>query len=104
MNNTCQSYYTLKNPGDNIDKTHELYTLYYLFEIFKELNPTGMKDMGGVMKYVSSKLTNADMTKVSGMVKGRLNNIQSSFFMTNSYNLVMKNLHIREILKDYFCY
>ena len=30
MNTTCQSYYTLKNPGDNIDKTHELYTLYYL--------------------------------------------------------------------------
>ena len=39
MNTTCQSYYTLKNPGDNIDKTHELYTLYYLSEIFKELNP-----------------------------------------------------------------
>ena len=44
-------------------------------EAFKELNPTGMKDMGGVMKYVSSKLSNADMTKVSGMVKGRLSNI-----------------------------
>ncbi len=44
-------------------------------EAFKELNPTGMKDMGGVMKYVSSKLTNADMTKVSVMVKGRLSNI-----------------------------
>ena len=39
MNTTCQSYYTLKNLGDNIDKTHELYTLYYLSEIFKELNP-----------------------------------------------------------------
>ena len=39
MNTTCQSYYTLNNPGDNIDKTHELYTLYYLSEIFKELNP-----------------------------------------------------------------
>ena len=39
MSTTCQSYYTLKNPGDNIDKTHELYTLYYLSEIFKELNP-----------------------------------------------------------------
>ena len=38
MSTTCQSYYTLKNPGDNIGKTHELYTLYYLFEIFKELN------------------------------------------------------------------
>ena len=40
MGTTCQSYYTLKNPGDNIDKTHELYTLHYLFEIFKELNPS----------------------------------------------------------------
>ena len=40
MSTTCQSYYALKNPGENIDKTHELYTLYYLFEIFKELNPS----------------------------------------------------------------
>lgn len=40
MSTVCQSYYTLRNPGDNIDKTHELYTLYYLSEIFKELNPT----------------------------------------------------------------
>ena len=39
MSTTCQSYYTLKNPGDNISKTHEFYTLYYLFQIFKELNP-----------------------------------------------------------------
>ena len=44
-------------------------------EAFKELNPEGMKDMGGIMKYVSSKLSNADMTKVSAMVKGRLMNI-----------------------------
>lgn len=43
-------------------------------EAFKELNPTGMKEMGGIMKYVSSKLSNADMTKVSTMVKGRLMN------------------------------
>lgn len=39
MSTTCQSYYTLKNPGDNISKTHEFYTLYYLFQIFEELNP-----------------------------------------------------------------
>ena len=39
MSTTCQNYYTLKNPGDNISKTHEFYTLYYLFQIFKELNP-----------------------------------------------------------------
>ena len=39
MKTSYQSYYTLKNPGDNISKTHELFTLYYLFMIFKELNP-----------------------------------------------------------------
>ena len=42
---------------------------------FNELNPSGMKDMGGIMKYVSSKLSNADMIKVSTMVKGRLMNL-----------------------------
>ena len=40
MNNSYQSYYALRNPGDNIDKTHELYTLVYLVEIFKELYPS----------------------------------------------------------------
>ena len=39
MSTTYQSYYILNNPGDNIDKTHEFFTLYYLFQIFKELNP-----------------------------------------------------------------
>ena len=39
MSTIYQSYYILNNPGDNIDKTHELYTIYYLFQIFKELNP-----------------------------------------------------------------
>lgn len=38
MSTTCQSYYTLKNPGENIDETHEFFTIYYLFQIFKELN------------------------------------------------------------------
>lgn len=42
---------------------------------FEELNPSGMKDMGGIMKYVSSKLSNADMTKVSTLVKERLMNL-----------------------------
>ena len=40
MNTSYQSYYALRNPGDNIDKTHELYTVVYLVEIFKELNPS----------------------------------------------------------------
>ena len=39
MSATCQSYYTLENPAENIDKTHEFFTIYYLFQIFKELNP-----------------------------------------------------------------
>ncbi len=39
---------------------------------FTELNPTSMKDMGRIMKYVSEKLKNADMSKVSNMVKERL--------------------------------
>ncbi len=41
-------------------------------EAFNELNPSSMKDMGSIMKYVSSKLQNADMTKVSSLVKERL--------------------------------
>ena len=47
MNTIYQSYYTLKNLGDNIDKTHEFYTLYYLFQIFKELNPHYFKKNRG---------------------------------------------------------
>ncbi len=41
-------------------------------EAFQEINPTSMKDMGNIMKYVSNKLANADMTKVSSKVKERL--------------------------------
>lgn len=39
---------------------------------FQEINPTSMKDMGSIMKYVTTKLANADMTKVSQIVKERL--------------------------------
>lgn len=42
-------------------------------EVFKELNPTSMKDMGGVMKKLNEKITNADMSLVSKLVKERLN-------------------------------
>ena len=42
-------------------------------EAFIELNPTSIKDMGKVMKTISPKLTNADMTLVSKSVKDRLN-------------------------------
>ena len=41
-------------------------------EVFNELNPTSMKDMGGVMKKLNEKITNADMSLVSKMVKERL--------------------------------
>lgn len=41
-------------------------------EAFKEINPTGMKDMGMVMKYVTEHLKNAPMTTVSQIVKERL--------------------------------
>jgi len=41
-------------------------------DAFNKLNPTGMKEMGMVMKYVTENLANADMTKVSGIVKERL--------------------------------
>lgn len=42
-------------------------------EAFLELKPSSMKEMGLIMKYVSEKLNNADMTKVSTIVKERLN-------------------------------
>lgn len=41
-------------------------------EVFKEVNPTGMKDMGMVMKELNAKITNADMSLVSKIVKERL--------------------------------
>ena len=41
-------------------------------EVFNELNPTSMKDMGGVMKELNTKITNADMSLVSKLVKVRL--------------------------------
>lgn len=44
-------------------------------EVFQEINPTSMKDMGNVMKNVSSKITNADMALVSKIIKDRLSNI-----------------------------
>ena len=42
-------------------------------EVFRELNPTSMKDMGGVMKKLNEKITNADMSLVSKLVRERLN-------------------------------
>ena len=41
-------------------------------EAFKEINPTSMKEMGLIMKYVKDHLSNADNAKVSMIVKERL--------------------------------
>ena len=41
-------------------------------EVFKELQPTNMKDMGKVMSALNAKITNADMSLVSSLVKARL--------------------------------
>ena len=41
-------------------------------EVFDELKPTSMKDMGNVMKELNAKITNADMSVVSKIVKERL--------------------------------
>ena len=41
-------------------------------EVFEELKPISMKDMGNLMKVISSKITNADMSLVSKIVKDKL--------------------------------
>ena len=41
-------------------------------EAFASINPTSMKEMGLVMKYVTEHLKNADNSKVSMIVKERL--------------------------------
>ncbi len=41
-------------------------------EVFARVNPTSMKDMGKVMKELNTKITNADMSVVSNLVKERL--------------------------------
>lgn len=41
-------------------------------EVFEELKPSSMKDMGNLMKVISSMITNADMSLVSKIVKDKL--------------------------------
>lgn len=41
-------------------------------EVFEELKPSSMKDMGNLMKVISSKITNADMSLISKIVKDKL--------------------------------
>lgn len=42
-------------------------------EVFAIVNPSGMKDMGKIMKILNAKITNADMSLVSALVKEKLN-------------------------------
>ena len=44
-----------------------------LDDAFKEIKPESMKDMGKIMAYASSHLSNADAKIISEMVKERLN-------------------------------
>ncbi len=44
-------------------------------EVFDTLKPTSMKDMGLIMKELNAKITNADMSMVSKIVKDKLSNI-----------------------------
>ena len=46
-------------------------------EVFAEINPTGMKDMGKVMSALNTSLTgkNADMSLASQLVKNKLSNL-----------------------------
>ena len=41
-------------------------------EVFDEFKPSSMKDMGNLMKVISSKITNADMSLVSSIIKDKL--------------------------------
>ncbi len=41
-------------------------------EVFSELNPTSMKEMGTVMKKLNARITNADMSLVSSLVREKL--------------------------------
>ena len=41
-------------------------------EVFEELKPSSMKDMGNLMKVISSKITNANIYLVSKIVKNKL--------------------------------
>ena len=40
--------------------------------VFEELKPTSLKDMGGIMKVLNDRITNADMSLVSKIVKEKL--------------------------------
>lgn len=47
LSTTYQTYYILNDSGLNIEKTHEFYTHYNLFLIFKELYPDYFEENTG---------------------------------------------------------
>ena len=49
-------------------------------EVFAELNPSSIKDMGSVMKRLDEKITNADMKEVSRLVKEKLSWLCNFFY------------------------
>lgn len=58
-------YLPAEMTEEEIDKVIE--------DVFTLLNPTSMKDMGGIMKELNARITNADMSLVSKKVRERLN-------------------------------
>lgn len=63
-----QEYLPAQLSDDEINKV--------LDEAFNKVNPTGVKDMGLIMREVSPLLKGkADMGKVSGIIKERLNSL-----------------------------
>ncbi len=79
--------YNKTEECNNLKKEIELLNVYLpeelteeqinakLDEIFGEINPTGMKDMGQCMKMASESIENADMSLVSSLIKDRLSKL-----------------------------
>lgn len=63
--NILDKYLPAEMTEEEIDKVID--------EVFDLLKPNSMKDMGGIMKELNSKITNADMSLVSKKVRERLN-------------------------------
>lgn len=85
-NDSLKEYEELgkKETADELRKEIEVINVYLpeeasveqinavIDEAFASINPTSMKEMGLVMKYVAEHLKNADNSKVSMIVKERL--------------------------------
>ena len=80
-----RAYYATAYTGNLMKTTNGLYTnaLYgfinminkIINEVFEEVKPESMKDMGKIMRELTPKIKGAaDMTHVSALVKNKLNN------------------------------